>query len=498
MISTAASVLLLLVVFAPTLRWMWGAWFFGNGYFGHGPLMVLACAWFVFDARKRTRACPRVPSPGAMVPLALCLLLHVAGQALMVDSLSGIALVPALCCVVWAHEGPARLRALAPALGCLLFTIPLPIFVAGKVAYEMKYVATFAAVTLGNLVGLGLTQSGANIAIPGQEAPLVVGDACSGLRSLVALMSLGYVYAFFLTPRRLAGKLCFVAIAVLIALITNFLRIAALAAIASSWGVAVAAGPAHDWSGWLLYLAAIALLFAVDRVLPGRLRPGARPAPAAVERHVARPLVEWGARGLVAFAGIPALWLAVWHPIQGDVRFADRVARETPRFEAIRDHPFPERWYSLIGTRDVVWRRYRYKGSRSFADMTAIFQGTKWKSLHPPEVCLNSAGFEVVEAERRNVQVDRRDVELTVLRVERGSLRFLVGYVFGGADFVTPSFLGFFLRNVPRALFRRDTRGFMLRVDVPWPANTERQAAERTMSAFLGDFLPVMAELIRK
>jgi exosortase len=480
-----------LVAFSPTLVWTWQGWWIDNGYYDHGPLLLVAALWFVWARRQRAAAVARQPSGWAVVPLALCMLVHVAGQALMVDGLSGVVFVPALLCLLWAMEGRRRFAINAPANACLIFAVPLPIFVSGRIAYEMKHMATAASVAMGNLVGLGLSQDGANVHFGG-DAPLVVGDACSGLRSLIALVALGWIYAFFLTPRRPLGRVVFIALAVPIALVANVARITTLAALAKWKGVTFASGIAHDVSGYLLYLVAIGILLALDLVLPGRDEASVAVGEGGVSVKKLPRLPSL----LVGALGAPALLLAIWTPAEDPVRFAHGVPRVTAGFSATADHELPERWYGLLGSRDVCWRTYRNRTSDRRAVLTVIFQGRKWKSLHPPEVCLISSGMEIDAREVRSLEVDGKRAELTLLEVSRKGRRWLVGYAFGGVDFVTPSFPGFFIRNVPKALFRRDTRGFMLRVDVPIEGS-QRVAAERLVATFLGEFLPAMAKLIK-
>ncbi|MFQ5507298.1 MAG: exosortase C-terminal domain/associated protein EpsI, partial [Planctomycetota bacterium] len=485
-----------LLAFVPTIVWMVQSWLLPDSYFAHGPLLILAGLWFLLERRRQLAAAPRVPSRLGLLLLALALLLHLAGQALMVDSLSGLSFVPALLAFILAFEGRARLRIAAAPLCCFFFAVPLPLFVSGKIAYGLKHVATQGAVFLGNLFGLGLEQEGARILVPGQELPLLIGDNCSGLRSLTALISLGYLFAFFLSPRKPAGRLLFLAIAAPLALVVNFVRIAVLAALAGSRGVAFATGTAHEVSGYAIYLGAIVVLLLLDRVLPGRTLREPAPSPEgggpAAEPGRVRPLATL----VLALLGLPAAVLGCLHPA-GLVRpLAALVPRQSEHFVAVRDHPLSERWYRMLGTRDVCWRSYEHRSSARRVVLTNVFHGRNWKSVHPPQVCLKASGFELMGEENHSFEIPEERLTCNVLTASYRKTRYMIAYVYGGPDFTTPSYFRFFLRNLPKTILRRPIRGFLLRVDMPWPGSMPRDDAEALLGSFLAEYLPPVQRLL--
>jgi len=481
--------------FLTTIVWIVEGWFVTGSFFGHGPLLLGAALWFLWERRSAIRAAPSEPDRRAVIWLLACLFLHLSAQSLMIASMSGAILVPAMLCLVWLLEGRSRLRLVAAPLCCLLFAVPLPLFVSGQMSYELKHIATAGAVMLGNVFGLGLVQDGSRIVIPGQPSPLLVGDACSGLRSIVALLSLAYLFAFFLTPRKLAGKLMFLGLALPLAIVVNVIRITSLAGLAKHYGIGLASGTAHDVSGYLIYAGAIALLAGLDRVLPGRLprRPSDAPAPAAPRGGTpSRAAVV----SLVVVAALAGVLSAMPAPATGEPR-ANRVPQQTKSFVAIRDHELSERWYDLLGTRDVCWRSYRHRETGREVVMTAVFHSKNWKSLHPPEVCLRASGFEMTGSEPMEVSIGDAVADLNRLELERRGVEYTVGYCFGSGDFTTNSYLSFFLHNLPRFVLRQQTQGFLLRVDIELPPGDTGDGSNQLLREFFAEFLPVIEKLLR-
>ncbi len=483
--------------FLPTFYWMLQSWLQPGSYFAHGPLMLLVAMLFLLRQNSVLASLPPQGIRSCGILLGIGLLGHLGSQLLMVDSFSGWLLLPTFFALLLCFEGPARTRVLAPALGALFFAVPLPLFVTGHLAYEMKAFASGGAVFLGNLLGLGLQQEGARILIPGQEAALFVGAECSGLRSLTALLALGYVFAFLLRRRRLWSRLLFLGISVLLALFANLLRLTTLAMIAKAKGVSFASGVAHDVSGYLLYGLAILCLLFIDRLLPGAL--GEEDAPAADKqlKVAASEPVSRLALALLLLLGLPALGMGFWRPEDSSLGLADRVPRSFEGYTHVREHALSDRDYQLLGTRDVVWRRLRESASGELLDLTVVFSGRNWKSLHPPELCLEAAGLGIEDRQSRYLDVDELRTEVSLLRADRGRDIYLICYLFGGPGYETPSFTGYFWRNVPRALLRRGGASYMVRIELPLGETTPSARHEAQLARFLRQLLPMLRKLVQ-
>ncbi|MCC6669836.1 MAG: exosortase/archaeosortase family protein [Planctomycetes bacterium] len=260
----------LLIAYAATLHWMWEVWTLPESYYSHGPLVPLVAALVVWARAAAWRDLPAATDLRGFRLLAPALALHLAAAALTIDSLSAASLVLAVPGAAWLALGAARARALAPVLGLTAFCVPLPLFVSGRVAFTLKEWATGAALTLANGTGLGATRAGAFLHVPGQDAPLLVADACGGLRSLVALATLGYCIAFFLGEQRGARRWILLALALPIAFVVNVVRIVALCWLARLHSVEFAAGNGHDLVNALAWIVALVLLVLCDRLLSRR------------------------------------------------------------------------------------------------------------------------------------------------------------------------------------------------------------------------------------
>jgi len=255
----------LVVAYGATLWWVVESWFHEGSYWSHGPLVPVVVIAVIWLRRAQWRTQASHWDPRGWILLLPALLLHLAGAALMVDSLSGASLVLAVPGAAWLALGRQRLRGSWPALWFVAFAIPLPIFVSGRLVFELKEIVVNAAIGLSNLLGVALTRSGAELHVPGQKETLLVADPCGGLNSLLSLLTLGYCVAFFVGETGLRRRLAILLLAGPIAILVNVARVTGICLLANWKGVPWASTTGHDLLNVCEWVLALMLLYVVDR-----------------------------------------------------------------------------------------------------------------------------------------------------------------------------------------------------------------------------------------
>lgn len=256
---TAAWLLLglaLLAVYAPHLAYMAENWWNDPNY-SHGFLVPLVAAYLLWRDRQRLMQAAAGPNAWGLVVLAAGLLILVAGLVGHEFFLRRFSLLPVLwglALTAWGW-GLAR-RVWFPAL-YLVLMIPLPYVVYDSVAFPLRLVAASFAGWVLRLTGLPVLVEGNIIHLP--NAVLDVVDACSGIRSLISLLAVGLLLAYFLPPR-LWQKLLLVLLVPPVAVFMNALRVVSAGLLAESYGPGSLEGVMHDFTGWLVFMAAFALL----------------------------------------------------------------------------------------------------------------------------------------------------------------------------------------------------------------------------------------------
>ena len=270
-------VLPVMLAYAGAIKWVWDRWFQDGSYYSHGPVVLLAVLVLIWLRRTQWRAEVMETCLSGWWLLGPGLFLHLCGTSLTIDSLSAISLSLSLPGLGLLVLGTRRIRVLWPIIVLLLLALPPPMAVTRDLAFQLKELAIDSSLWLINGLGLEAERYGAQIAIPGQLRRLDVAPACSGLRSLVALTTLGYCIAFFIGSQHGARRWILLFAAMPIAVASNILRISSICLVADWESVDYASTTGHSILNVAEWVVDLGLLFLLDMLLSrNRGREGAR------------------------------------------------------------------------------------------------------------------------------------------------------------------------------------------------------------------------------
>jgi exosortase D (VPLPA-CTERM-specific) len=238
----------------------------------HGFLILPLALYFAWDRREVLGKLPVRPSPWGVGLLALGLLMLAVGSVGAELFLQRSSLVVVLAGLVWLLLGTAFLRALAFPLAFLFFMVPLPAIVMNAVAFPLQMFAAQTATFCMQAAGIPVLREGNVIQLA--STTLEVAEACSGIRSLQALLALGAVYGYF-TQTSLWKRWALFLLSIPIAIAANAFRVAGTGFLAHEWGAEVATGFYHGFAGWIVFVVAFALLLGCGALLT-RLPDGGR------------------------------------------------------------------------------------------------------------------------------------------------------------------------------------------------------------------------------
>jgi exosortase len=251
--------------------------------YSHGFFVIPLAVYFAWVRRDRLLAVSRTPSNAGLLIVAGGLGLLVAGLLGAELFLTRVSMVVVAAGTVAFVFGWAVLRALAFPLSFLLLMIPIPAILFNQVAFPLQLFAS--GVGEAALSGLGIPVLREGNVIVLAHTTLEVAEACSGIRSLISLITLGLVYGQFADPRGSVRALI-VASTVPIAILVNGARVAGTGIAAHYYGAQAAEGFFHTFSGWFVFVLAFLLMFTAAWLLI-RWVPRARPASAGAEAGVA-------------------------------------------------------------------------------------------------------------------------------------------------------------------------------------------------------------------
>jgi exosortase len=287
LLLAAAIVFAYWAVLARLARFWWE-----DENYSHGLLIPFVIGYILWTERGRLASFAERPrlfwGAGLVVAALLMLWVGTAGAELFTQRTSLVVLLAGL--VVY-FRGWRLLRAVGVPLLLLALAIPVPTIVFNKVAFPLQLFASRCAVWAMRMFDIPVLREGNVIELYPLGSlttkKLEVVEACSGIRSLMTLVTLAVVFAYFTGPSDDEGKggrrfeifrklraVLIVLAAVPIAIITNAARVSGTGVLARYYGTEVADGFFHEFSGWVIYIVAFLMLFAfgwlLDRFNPTR------------------------------------------------------------------------------------------------------------------------------------------------------------------------------------------------------------------------------------
>lgn len=261
--------------------------------YSHGLLIPFIIGYIIWQDRKKFEESNGQPATWLGAIGISCGLLALwagtAGAELFVQRASLLILVASIAIFFF---GLRALRLLAVSLFLFALAIPIPQIIFNRIAFPLQLFASRCAVAAMSAFEIPVLRQGNVIELMPRGATepkrLAVVEACSGIRSLMTLVTLAVVYAYFTRPKVPQTSVCdsskkaqtkvyatfafwraiiLVAAAVPIAILTNATRVSGTGVLAHYYGTKVADGFFHSFSGWVIYVVAAALLFATGWAL---------------------------------------------------------------------------------------------------------------------------------------------------------------------------------------------------------------------------------------
>jgi exosortase D (VPLPA-CTERM-specific) len=325
---------------------------------------------------------------------------------------------------------------LAVPFALLLFAVPIPQIVFNKVAFPLQLLATRAANAALVFFGISSQRNGNVIdllTVNGSKVALEVAEACSGIRSLMLLLSLAVLFAYFTSEKghgsvktvreifkdpNLWRTLILLLFMVPVALLTNATRVILTGIAAHYYGQEVLDSWWHDAFGWLSFGVAVLLLIAFNWGLTKiRILNGINFDSSTIEDHRTSVVVRTIKNGqivtlvtMLVATGLlinylqhrtpPAVERLSFSEFPSNISGAVRM-RPDVRFDAETER--------VLGASDYIMRNY-IEPPRKFNLYIGFYEAQKTGSTyHSPQNCLPGSGW--VLSEGRDVQIRTTDGE---------------------------------------------------------------------------------------
>lgn len=468
--------------------------------YSHGFFIPLISLWLLWQRREALRDSLGAPAWSGLLLLFGASGLLLLGELTAIFILVQYAFLLCLAGLILCLGGAALLRVTLLPLALLIFAIPLPYFVDSQLSWRLQLLSSQLGVAMLRVLDISVFLEG-NVIDLGTYRLQVV-EACSGLRYLYPLLSIGFLVGYLFRAPRWQQVLLFLS-TIPITVLMNSLRIAMVGVLVERWGIGMADGFLHYFEGWIIFLACLALLMAeiwlFERL--GRRRPvlsvlalpnvagqGASRAP-GVRRH---PLVY----------ALPLLLLA-------GVGVKNVGEREEIRLDRLPLSAFPlqlEEWRasesrletqveSSLGLDDYVIADYR-RDNGDIVNFYAAYYGSQRKGIspHSPQVCIPGGGWLITGLARQPVTLGNgQSFAVNRVLIQRGEQRQLVYYWFEqrGRRIANEYWMKWYL--LTDAVMRNRSDGALVRLTTPIKAFEAPATADQRLQDFMQLSVPRLA-----
>lgn len=236
----------------------------GDENYSHGFLIPVVSAYLIWQRRESLRHCQARGSPWGYLVLLAGLMLLIISQAGTFGYPARLSLLVVFTGLILFLAGPKVLRAVAFPLAYLLFMVPLPAPALNQIAFPLQLQAARLATATLDVLNVPVLREGNIIDLPSMR--LEVAEACSGIRSLISLLALAVIYAYF-AHRKWGARVALALSAIPIALVANAARVALTGVLVETVDPRVALGFYHTFSGVVIFGLAFGLLALESLVL---------------------------------------------------------------------------------------------------------------------------------------------------------------------------------------------------------------------------------------
>ncbi len=257
-ISTVAACCCLVLFFYQTTLSLVDTWS-RSDTFAHGFIILPISGWLIWERREKLVRLQPEPQYWGLVALCCSGFFWLLGSLAGVLVLQQMALVLMLISAVWSILGNQVTKAMAFPLAYLFFCVPMG---EDLIPLLMEYTASFT-IGLLKITGIPVYREGLYFFLPTGSWSVV--EACSGIRYLIASVTLGCLYAY-LTYTSLKKRLVFIFFSVLVPIVANGLRAYMIVMIGHLSEMKLATGVDHIIYGWVFFGFIILLMFGVGAI----------------------------------------------------------------------------------------------------------------------------------------------------------------------------------------------------------------------------------------
>jgi exosortase len=247
----------LVVLAAPTVRWLFERWTISVWHNAHGMFIPPIVGYLAYRELQRRPYVARSSSAWGYAFLVPALVLHALDAGMHTQLLSAVALLLMLPGLALLLLGVERTRAIAFPLLFLVFALPIPLGFTEQIHWQLRVMVTAVTATIVPWLGIPVFAEGTTLQVA--KGTLQVADACSGFSTLYAAAAVACLTAYSASSTR--RRVLVLLSAAPLAIAANLLRVVMLVVLVAWLGNDILATFIHPASGMMTFALALPVIF---------------------------------------------------------------------------------------------------------------------------------------------------------------------------------------------------------------------------------------------
>jgi len=483
-----------------------------DSYYSHGFLIPFVFLYLVWRKKDLLRSIPLKPASFGVYVFLAGMLMFLISTYLRINFTSYMAVPIMIVGMSLYLAGVKFTKELVFPIAFLMFMFPLPRVSVIGIPFKLKMWVVQVVTLIASKMGIAAKGVGSIIYYPGGY--LLVGDPCSGLRSLVTFLALGALFAH-LIKGSIIKKLTLFLLSIPLALISNLERVWFLLVVSYVYGEKIALGFLHELSGIMVFILGFIGLFLAAKLLRASLCMEKIPAPSIVsgngnvnsvrdrlseddrEENISNGTRRIKAKNYWVIVGIlllSSLFIFRVSMVKRKVAYTARLQKLPLNIGEWQGNNLGVSGsvYQILGTKDVLIRRYRDKAG-DVVILAVVYSDNNRGSFHPPEYCYLGSGLKLLSKSRDEIDFKNGrviHVNKLVMEHSQGIIKTWYWYVVG--DKFTPSY---YLQQeyiVADILKGHKAGGALIRVSV----QGSQPGLEDKAKSFIEEAVPLLRKIL--
>lgn len=476
--------------------------------YSHAYMLPFIAIFLIWQKKDRLEQIPFDGSWAGLVVAMAGVMLFFAGDLATIYTLVQYAFIVVFAGLVLSFTGWRSFKIIWVPLLILLFMVPLPNFLFNNLSSQLQLISSQLGVAVIRMFGISVYLEGNVIDLGSFKLQVV--EACSGLRYLFPLMTLGFIAAYFFKGAFWQRAIIFLS-SMPITVLMNSLRIGVIGVTVDNWGPAMAAGFLHDFEGWVVFMACTFVLVAEmwllakigKNKLPLREAFGLDfPAPSPKDAQVQyRTLTKPFIASALVVAVVAVLSFALPERVEVPPKRADfsTFPLQIGEWQG-KGERMEQIYIDALKFDDYIMADYVNTNRQTVSFYVAYYASQrKGESAHSPRTCIPGGGWEITSLTQRDIDgvtVAGHPLRINRTVIQKGDVKELVYYWFQqrGRTITNEYLVKWFL--FWDALTRNRTDGSLVRLTTFVPPGGSLDEADQRLAVFARAATPQLSAFV--